>query len=101
MVRSYSKGNTDSLIGDKNGVFSRFTGFYGEANEVARHLSWELLRRLHGGDDSLWVCVGDFNEVLFDLEHVRSKRQCVSDMARFAEALEDVGWAIFSSKARY
>ena len=67
-IRSYNKGHIDARIDDKRGTMSRFTGFYGEVKEAARHLSWELLRLIHSGDDSPWLCAGDFNEVLFDFE---------------------------------
>ena len=90
-IRSFSKGHIDALIEDDRGINSRFTGFYGEANEAVRHLSWELLRRIHNGDDSPWMCAGDFNEVLFDFEHVSRARRRASDMSKFAEALEDCG----------
>lgn len=29
-----------------------------------RHETWELLRRLHNGDDLAWLVGGDFNEIL-------------------------------------
>ena len=42
----------------------RLTGFYGNLETHQMDDSWALLERLGKQDDSPWVCIGDFNEVL-------------------------------------
>ena len=42
----------------------RLTSFYGNLKTHRRDDSWALLERLGKQDDSPWVCIGDFNEVL-------------------------------------
>lgn len=37
------------------------------------------------------MCVRDFNEVLFDFEHVSATKRRASDMASFGEALKECG----------
>ena len=48
-----------------------FTGIYGESRAELKHLTWALLRHLyteHESDQLSWLCVGDFNEILFHHE---------------------------------
>lgn len=48
----------------------RFTGIYGEAQAELKYKTWELLRSLHSEVTGSipWLCVGDFNEILFHHE---------------------------------
>lgn len=54
----------------------RLTCFYGEPNLAARPQSWAVFKTLKTRWDGPWVCLGDFNEVLYQVEAVgRSVRQ--------------------------
>ncbi|XP_074266966.1 uncharacterized protein LOC141590260 [Silene latifolia] len=46
----------------------RLTGLYGWPGASDRHLSWELLRLLSRQSLLPWVCIGDYNEILFSTE---------------------------------
>ncbi|XP_074304738.1 uncharacterized protein LOC141639528 [Silene latifolia] len=46
----------------------RMTGFYGWPVVTDKHLSWDLLRLLYGQSSLPWLCIGDFNEILFSTE---------------------------------
>ncbi|XP_074284138.1 uncharacterized protein LOC141608694 [Silene latifolia] len=61
---SASVHHMDFLIPSERGEW-RVTGFYGWPAVTDRHLSWELLRILSRQSAVPWVCMGDFNEVLF------------------------------------
>lgn len=43
----------------------RFTGFYGELDTSVREEAWNILRMLNSKPHLPWVCMRDFNEVLF------------------------------------
>lgn len=46
----------------------RFMGFYGNPEEANKFLSWDLLNTLSALITLLWICGGDFNEILLDSE---------------------------------
>lgn len=62
-VVSYSQNHVDLLIHDVEGPW-RFRGFYGYPERNRRRLSWGLLRQLEGTNTVLWICMGDFNDLL-------------------------------------
>ncbi|XP_074299289.1 uncharacterized protein LOC141630356 [Silene latifolia] len=74
----------------------RITGFYGWPAVADRHLSWELLRLLARQSTLPWVCLGDFNEILFSTEMKggsRPQRQMNNFRAAVDECgLRDVPW---------
>ncbi|KAL0378893.1 UNVERIFIED_CONTAM: hypothetical protein Sradi_3194800 [Sesamum radiatum] len=77
----------------------RFTGFYGYPEVANRKEGWNLLRRLSKESNRLWVCVGDFNEILAQHEkqgslprtlwQIRDFRECLSDCG-----LQDIGYEV-------
>ncbi|XP_074305989.1 uncharacterized protein LOC141641217 [Silene latifolia] len=74
----------------------RVTGFYGWPSVSDRHLSWDLLRLLHRQSALPWICVGDFNEILFSTE-MKGGSRAQWQMNNFQAAvdycgLKDVAW---------
>jgi hypothetical protein len=67
-IKSYSKYHIDSGILEDSTTDRawRFTGFYGDPTRARRKESWRMLRFLRNENDLLWLCVGDFNEILYD-----------------------------------
>lgn len=47
------------------------TGYYGQADKNRREFSWELLRTLAGRSSHPWVCVGDYNDLLYQSDKRR------------------------------
>ncbi|XP_074301413.1 uncharacterized protein LOC141632800 [Silene latifolia] len=72
--KSSSLHHLDCEVRSEGGVW-RLTVFYGWPNVADRHLSWELLRLLGSQSTMPWVCIGDFNEVLFSTEMKGGQRQ--------------------------
>ena len=62
---------------------------YGESNTAAKENTWKLLRTLQGQADLPWLCVGDFNEVLFSHEKEGGLARAPAAMDAFRRALED------------
>ncbi|XP_074278047.1 uncharacterized protein LOC141601650 [Silene latifolia] len=73
------------------GIIWRVTGFYGWPMVSDRHLSWELLRVLGAENGaSPWLCIGDFNEILFATE-MKGGNHPQWQMNNFREAVDDCG----------
>lgn len=66
--RGVTKNYIDVIIED--GVSWRFTGFYGEPEWNRMHMSWDVQRSIKGDLRSPWLVMGDFNEILYNLEEV-------------------------------
>ncbi|XP_074265127.1 uncharacterized protein LOC141587551 [Silene latifolia] len=74
----------------------RVTGFYGWPTVADRHLSWELLKVLEKQSTLPWLCIGDFNEILYSTE-MKGGSRAQWQMNNFQAAvdecgLKDVGW---------
>ncbi|XP_074313724.1 uncharacterized protein LOC141648916 [Silene latifolia] len=65
----------------------RCTGFYGWPTVQDRHLSWELLRSLAAESRSPWLCVGDFNEILYANE-MKGGNRAQRQMNSFRDAVD-------------
>ncbi|XP_074306435.1 uncharacterized protein LOC141641679 [Silene latifolia] len=78
----------DFEIEDAAGAW-RVMGFYGWLMVSDRHLSWELLRMIGAGNgDSPWLCIGDFNEILYGTE-MRGGVRPQWQMNNFRDAVDD------------
>uniref|UniRef100_A0A8R7K0T9 Endonuclease/exonuclease/phosphatase domain-containing protein n=1 Tax=Triticum urartu TaxID=4572 RepID=A0A8R7K0T9_TRIUA len=49
---------------------------------------WEGMKRLKAQDDLPWLVVGDFNEVLWDYEHLSETPRSHGQMIAFRDVLE-------------
>lgn len=68
-LQSFSQNHIDTLVADpiSNDAW-RFTGLYGYPNEAQRHKTWELLQLLYSHSSLPWLCAGDFNDILYNIE---------------------------------
>ncbi|XP_074315160.1 uncharacterized protein LOC141651341 [Silene latifolia] len=88
--RSVSVHHMDFVVAVDEGEW-RVTGFYGWPVVSDRHLSWELLRELRvSNGDFPWMCIGDFNEILFATE-MKGGNRPQWQMNNFREAIDDCG----------
>ncbi|KAL0370779.1 UNVERIFIED_CONTAM: hypothetical protein Sangu_0396000 [Sesamum angustifolium] len=67
----------------------RLTDFYGALNANNRGDSWTLLRRLSQESKLPWMCVGDFNAILSNLEKDGTLPTPQWQLRAFREALTD------------
>lgn len=63
-IPTYSLNHIDAHILNDPSRPWRLIGFYGRPEEYRKHESWSYLRHLHLRASLLWVCVGDYNEIL-------------------------------------
>lgn len=68
----------------------RFTGLYGEPSSDKKDITWKALRVLRHKPGP-WLCMGDFNEILFQHEKQGGVARAQHCMDKFREALEDCG----------
>ncbi|XP_074289594.1 uncharacterized protein LOC141614747 [Silene latifolia] len=89
MVRTVSVHHMDFDV-ELNGVKWRMTGFYGWPSVSDRHLSWQLLRLLASESQQPWICIGDYNEILYSTEMSGGTRP-QWQMNQFRNAVDDCG----------
>ena len=63
-IQNFSQNHVDSHVQLAEGAKWRFTGFYGHPEGHRKWDSWVLLDKLHSLDNTPWLCMGDFNEIL-------------------------------------
>ena len=89
---SYSLNHIDAIVNKGKDDEWRFTGFYGEPDTNIRHESWAKLRRLKNKHSLLWVCAGDFNEIVKAHEKLGGRPRPVKQMEAFREILDECGF---------
>ena len=75
------------------GQVCRITGFYGEPRTELRKKSWGAIRYLRRQDNLPWVCLGDFNEALFQTDQIGGNPRGFLQMEDFRDCLADCGLA--------
>lgn len=56
-------------------------------------MTWDAIRYLRAQDNLPWLCVGDFNEILFQKEQLGGNPRSVLQMDGFRDCLTDCGLA--------
>lgn len=64
---------------------------YGEAQTNERFKTWDMLKFIKASSDLPWVCIGDFNEVLFRSEHQGVQERNFAHMVVFREMADVCG----------
>lgn len=67
----------------------RCTFVYGEPSSQLRHLMWDLVRRIRPMAAGPWLMAGDFNEVMWQGEHISARRRNEGQMAAFRNVLSE------------
>jgi hypothetical protein len=83
-----SKYHIDTEIIEEDGFVWQFTGIYGEPKREENEKTWQLLRTLKHQSNKPWLCMGDFNEILYAWEKEGGAPRGQVYMDRFKEALE-------------
>ncbi|XP_074305540.1 uncharacterized protein LOC141640757 [Silene latifolia] len=65
-------------------------GFYGWPAVQDRHLSWHQLHILAADNDESWLCIGDYNEILFETE-MKGGTRLQWQMTSFWDTVNDCG----------
>lgn len=67
-VTKFSQYHVDTEIYERDKEPWRLTFVYGEANRAKREKTWELLKIIKCHSPLPWICMGDFNEILYPQE---------------------------------
>ena len=74
----------DVMVEDKSSDKRwRMTFVYGEPRVENRHIMWDHLTCLRGVSQEPWLVCGDFNEALWQHEHMSRTLRSESQMAAF------------------
>jgi exonuclease III len=90
-ILPYSQYHIDVIITENGCEPWRLTCVYGEA-QVNQHIkTWDMLKYIKSSSDLPWVCMGDFNEVLNQSEHVSVRERSQAQIAGFREMADVCG----------
>ena len=88
-IKSFSRYHIDAFVQDGEGMEWRLTGMYGEPKGEEKHKTWRLMKILNNQYNKPWLCLGDFNEILFGSEKEGGQPRSAGCMDRFRNVLED------------
>ncbi|XVF59199.1 hypothetical protein PTKIN_Ptkin07bG0256200 [Pterospermum kingtungense] len=88
-IKSYSKHHIDAEVTEHSGLRWRLTGIYGEPDTNLRSQTWSLLWTLARDNSLPWLCLGDFNELMWLSEKEGGRLIPEWQMRAFRDALED------------
>jgi exonuclease III/phage terminase Nu1 subunit (DNA packaging protein) len=86
-LRWMGRMHIDVNVTEEDGFKWRLTGIYGEPRQDRREETWRLMRTLHHQSNLPWLCVGDFNEIMFNYEKQGGVPRPQICMDRFRDAL--------------
>jgi len=90
-ILPYSQHHIDVSVTEPMGDPWRFTCVYGEAQTSERFKTWNMLKHIKSSNALPWVCIGDFNEVLHQLEHEGVQEQSYGQIQGFREMVDVCG----------
>jgi hypothetical protein len=68
-IQNYSCCHINAIVKNTTmGVQWKLTRFYGHPKWNKRKESWELLKHLQSYSPLAWLCIGDFNEIMDQIE---------------------------------
>jgi hypothetical protein len=99
-ILPYSQYHIDAIIKEGDNEPWRLTCVYGEAQVSERHKTWSLLKFIKASSPLPWACVGDFNEVLHQSEHVGVQERSRAQIAGFREMVDVCGFTDLGYEGR-
>lgn len=86
-LRWLGRMHIDATITEEDGYKWRLTGIYGQLKTELKEETWWLLHTLHLQEKLPWVCMGDFNEILYSFEKQGGAPKAQVYKDRFRNAL--------------
>lgn len=87
-VLGSSKYHIDFSVTDLGPAPWRLTCVYGEAQAQDRYKTWDTLKGMASVSPLPWMCIGDFNEVLRQEEHVGIAQRFNTQMQGFRDTID-------------
>ncbi|XP_040994390.1 uncharacterized protein LOC121240940 [Juglans microcarpa x Juglans regia] len=89
-VLTYTSFHISVQVKNSNlGKLCTIIGFYEHPVTAKREGSWQLLRLLQPKDNIPWLCMGDFNEIMYQHEKWGGAQRSFTQMQGFKNALQD------------
>lgn len=85
---SFGPHHIDVSVLDQFGKKWRNSFVYGEPRPSDRPEFWKLIRRIKPCSADPWLMCGDFNEALFQFEHLSARKRSESQMEAFRDTLD-------------
>jgi hypothetical protein len=86
-IVSFGNHHIDVRIFNTDGLTWRCTFVYGKPKAQKRHEMWTFLRRIKKDVKEPWMMVGDFNEAMWQHEHMSATKRNERQMEMFREVL--------------
>jgi hypothetical protein len=90
-ILPYSQYHLDAIVSVTGGEPWRLTCVYGEAQAHLHFKTWDILKFIKSAYPHSWMCIGDFNEVLHQSEHVEVQERSLAQIAGFQEMVDVCG----------
>nr|POF17280.1 hypothetical protein CFP56_18392 [Quercus suber] len=88
-VDSTSLNHIDVIINKGKEDAWRFTGIYGHLESSRKNETWEMIRGLSRKFSLLWLCAGDFNEILKSHKKMGGAPRRESEMRAFRNMVDE------------
>ncbi|KAK6126474.1 hypothetical protein DH2020_039779 [Rehmannia glutinosa] len=88
-LSSYSNHHIAVKVNVEDGRAWQLGCIYGWLDHQMRKNTWQLLRNLNPGQDTPWICMGDFNEIMWLHEKMGGNIKAFADMEAFRNAAYD------------
>jgi hypothetical protein len=87
-ILSYSQYHIDVRVMERGSEPWRLTCVYGEAQVAKCFKTRDMLKFIKSANPLPWMCIGDFNEVLFQHEHEGAAERSLAQIEGFWEAID-------------
>jgi hypothetical protein len=87
-ILPYSQYRLDAILMEGGADPWRLTCVYGEAQVAEMFKTWDMLKYIKSTVDLPLMCIGDFNEVLRQHEHVGAADRSMAQIAGFHDAVD-------------
>lgn len=87
-MQTYSPNHIYAIVSEEQGARKwRFTGFYEHPETSSQNEAWDLLERLSTRSDLPWVCMGDYNKLMFESEKDGGNARPKGPMKQFWDSI--------------
>jgi hypothetical protein len=90
-ILPYSQYPIDAVLSEVGKDPWRVTGVSREAETSEQFKTWDMLKFIRSSSPLPCVCLGNFNEVLYQHEHVGVQERSLAQIAGFCEAIDVCG----------
>ena len=92
-IQGFSRWHIDAHITcTRIGIIWRLTGFYGQPDTSKREETWTILESLGQSNQLPYLCIGDYNEIISQIETSGSRARPARQLERFRQVINYCGF---------